>query len=209
MTNSNLITHYLLQSKAIKLEPAKPFTWASGWKSPVYCDNRVTLSYPEIRKAITDAFVEKIKLYFPSVEVIVGVATGAIAQGVLVADELNLPFAYVRSAPKSHGMGNLIEGIVEFNQKVVVIEDLVSTGGSSLQAVEALRATGADVLGMLAIFTYEFQVAVNNFKANKCTLITLTNYNELIDMALKTNYIQPDHIELLTEWRLHPDSWMK
>src|SRR5208283_3111658 len=151
MSYTNLITQYLLQSKAIKLEPAKPFTWASGWKSPVYCDNRITLSYPEIRKAIRDAFVEKIKLFYPSVEAIVGVATGAIAQGVLVAEELNLPFAYVRSAPKSHGTGNLIEGIIETDQKVVIIEDLVSTGGSSLQAVESLRAAGAKVLGMLAI----------------------------------------------------------
>ena len=209
MSNSNLITNYLLQSKAIKLEPAKPFTWASGWKSPVYCDNRITLSYPEIRKAICDAFVEKIKHYFPSVEAIVGVATGAIAQGVLVADKLNLPFAYVRSAPKSHGMGNLIEGIVEPNQKVVVIEDLVSTGGSSLQAVEALRVAGTEVLGMVAVFTYEFQVAVDNFKASKCTLITLTNYNELIDLALKINYIQPDQVKLLTEWRQNPDTWQK
>ena len=142
-------------------------------------------------------------------EAIVGVATGAIAQGVLVADKLNLPFAYVRSAPKSHGMGNLIEGIVEPNQKVVVIEDLVSTGGSSLQAVEALRVAGTEVLGMVAVFTYEFQVAVDNFKASKCTLITLTNYNELIDLALKINYIQPDQVKLLTEWRQNPDTWQK
>ena len=207
MTHTNLITGYLLQSKAIKLEPAKPFTWASGWKSPIYCDNRITLSYPEIRTAIRDAFVTKIKTYFPAVEAIVGVATGAIAQGVLVAEELNLPFAYVRSAPKAHGMGNLIEGKVELNQKVVVIEDLVSTGGSSLQAVEALRSAGAIVLGMAAIFTYQFKIAVDNFKTSNCDLVTLTNYDELIDLALSTNYIQSEQVPVLKDWRLNPDTW--
>ncbi len=203
----NLIVQYLLQSKAIKLEPAKPFTWASGWKSPIYCDNRITLSFPEIRKAIKNAFVAKIKSIFPDVELIAGVATGAIAQGVLVAEELGLPFAYVRSTPKSHGTGNLIEGIVEPHQKVVVIEDLISTGGSSLQAVKALQEAGAIVLGMMAIFTYGFQVALDNFNSSKCPLYTLTNYNELIDLAVKNNYIQNEQVAFLTEWRLHPDTW--
>lgn len=207
MINSNLITGYLLQSKAIKLEPAKPFTWSSGWISPIYCDNRITLSFPEIRTAIRDAFSEKINTYFPAAEAIAGVATGAIAQGVLVAEKLDLPFAYVRSAPKSHGMGNLIEGVVKPGQKIVVVEDLVSTGGSSLQAVDALREAGAEVIGMVAVFTYQFQLAEDNFKKSNCKLITLTNYDELLDMALSTNYIKHDQMPLLKEWRLHPDTW--
>ena len=150
MSTSQLIAQYLLQSKAVKLEPLKPFTWASGWKSPIYCDNRITLSFPDIRTAIRDAFVELIKKQYPEVDVIAGVATGAIAQGALVAEAINLPFVYVRSAPKKHGMENLIEGIVKPGQKVVVVEDLISTGGSSLQAVEALRKAEANVLGNIS-----------------------------------------------------------
>ena len=207
MIQSNVITEYLLQSKAIKLEPTKPFTWASGWKSPIYCDNRIILSFPVIRKIITQAFLEKITTFFPSAGLIAGVATGAIAQGALVADALNLPFAYVRSAATQQGLGNVIEGIVTPGQKIVVIEDLVSTGGSSLQAVEALRETGADVLGMVAIFTYGFQLALDHFKAANCPLYTLTNYEIMIDLALKTNYIESDQVELLKAWRLHPDTW--
>jgi len=205
----NLIPQYLLQSKAIKLEPAKPFTWASGWKSPIYCDNRITLSFPAIRTTIRNSFAEKIKEYYPSVEVIAGVATGAIAQGALVAEVMNLPFAYVRSAPKKHGMENLIEGIVNPGQKVVVIEDLISTGGSSLQAVEALRKAGAEVLGMVAIFTYGFPVAEENFKASNCKLVTLTNYMELLNFALESNYIKKDELEVLQQWRHSPDTWMQ
>ena len=205
----NLIPRYLLQSKAIMLEPAKPFTWASGWKSPIYCDNRITLSFPEIRTAIRNSFVEKIKEYFPSIEVIAGVATGAIAQGALVAEAMKMPFAYVRSAPKKHGMENLIEGIVNPGQKVVVIEDLISTGGSSLQAVEALRKVGAEVLGMVAIFTYGFSIAEENFKAANCKLVTLTNYVELLNFALESNYIKKDELEVLQQWRKSPDTWMQ
>ena len=208
-TTINSIPQYLLQSKAIKLEPTKPFTWASGWKSPIYCDNRITLSFPDIRAAICDAFVEKIKKHYPDVEVIAGVATGAIAQGALVAAAMNLPFVYVRSAPKKHGMENLIEGIVKPGQKVVVVEDLISTGGSSLQAVEALRKADANVLGMVAIFTYGFATAENNFKAAACELVTLTDYMELLDLALQTGYIKADQIEVLKQWRQSPETWMQ
>lgn len=208
-TTINSIPQYLLQSKAIKLEPTKPFTWASGWKSPIYCDNRITLSFPDIRAAICDAFVEKIRKHYPGVEVIAGVATGAIAQGALVAAAMNLPFVYVRSAPKKHGMENLIEGIVHPGQKVVVVEDLISTGGSSLQAVEALRKAGADVLGMVAIFTYGFATAENNFKSAGCELVTLTNYMELLDLALQTGYIQADQVDVLKQWRQSPETWMQ
>jgi orotate phosphoribosyltransferase len=199
----------LLQSKAIKLEPTKPFTWASGWKSPIYCDNRITLSFPEIRNSIRNAFAEKIKQLYPNVEVIAGVATGAIAQGALVADVLNLPFIYVRSAPKKHGTENLIEGVVHAGQKVVVIEDLISTGGSSLQAVEALRSAGAEVLGMLAIFTYGFPVAEENFKNHQVTLDTLTDYLKLLYLALETGYIKIDQLDILQQWRRNPDKWMQ
>ena len=198
-----------MQSKAIKLEPAKPFTWASGWKSPIYCDNRITLSFPEVRTAIKNAFEEKIKQHYPQVEVIAGVATGAIAQGALVAEVMNLPFAYVRSAPKKHGMENLIEGVVKPGQKVVVVEDLISTGGSSLQAVDALRKAGADVLGMVAIFTYGFATAENNFKTADCKLITLTNYMELLDLALETGFIKVDQLDILKQWRQSPETWMQ
>lgn len=208
-TNENLIPKYLLQSKAIKLEPAKPFTWASGWKSPIYCDNRITLSFPAIRSAIRDAFAAKIKELYPEVELIAGVATGAIAQGALVADKLELPFAYVRSAPKKHGTENLIEGLVKPNQKVVVIEDLISTGGSSLQAVDALRKAGAEVLGMLAIFTYGFPLAKENFEKSNVTLHTLTNYMELLDMAVESGYIKADQLDILKQWRQNPDTWMQ
>ncbi len=203
------ISRLLLQTKAIKLEPEKPFTWASGWRSPIYCDNRITLSFPDIRTAIRDAFVENIKNHYPGVEVIAGVATGAIAQGALVAGAMNLPFVYVRSAPKKHGMGNLIEGLLKPGQKVVVVEDLVSTGSSSLQAVDALQKAGAEVLGMVAIFTYGFTVAEENFKASKCKLVTLTDYMELLDLALQSGYIKADQLEVLKQWRQCPDTWMQ
>ena len=197
----------LLQSKAIKLEPAKPFTWASGWKSPIYCDNRITLSFPEIRSFIRDCFVETIRREFPEAEVIAGVATGAIAQAALVADAMNLPMVYVRSAPKNHGMENLIEGKILPGQKVVVVEDLISTGGSSLAAVEALRSAGCDVLGMTSIFTYGFPKAQESFRKAGCTLFPLTDYNELIDLALSSGYILPSQTEILKQWRLSPDTW--
>jgi orotate phosphoribosyltransferase len=200
---------FLLQSKAIKLEPAKPFTWASGWKSPIYCDNRITLSYPQIRSAIRDSLVALVKENFPDAAVIAGVATGAIAQGALVAQELNLPFAYVRSAPKKHGMENLIEGEVRPNQKVVVVEDLISTGNSSLMAVEALRKAGAEVLGMVAIFTYGFAVAEENFQNAGCKLVTITNYEHLLEVAVPEGYITSSQLGLLKEWRTNPSGWMQ
>lgn len=206
---SKTIPKYLLQSKAIKLEPAKPFTWASGWKSPIYCDNRITLSYPEVRNAIRDAFVDLIKTKFPEVEVIAGVATGAIAQGALVAQELNLPFVYVRSSPKSHGMENLIEGELKPGQKVVVVEDLISTGGSSLQAVEALRKANANVLGMVAIFTYGFPTAEENFTKANCTLYTITNYELLLEAAIPEGYVTESQLDLLKQWRKDPSNWMR
>lgn len=198
---------HLLKIKAIKLEPAHPFTWASGWKSPIYCDNRKTLSYPEVRSYIRDQFAAVVREKYPQVEVIAGVATGAIAQGVLVAQELNLPFIYIRSSAKSHGLENLIEGEYKAGQKVVVIEDLISTGGSSLQAVEALRKAGCEVLGMAAIFTYGFQKATDNFKAAACELTTLSNYNAMIDLAVKTGYVQEADVEKLKEWRKSPETY--
>ena len=206
-TIAEKVASYLLDIKAIKLEPNQPFTWASGWKSPIYCDNRKTLSYPEVRSYIKEQFVALIREKYPQVEVIAGVATGAIAQGVLVAQELGLPFIYVRSSAKNHGLENLIEGEYRAGQKVVVIEDLVSTGGSSLQAVEALRNAGCDVLGMMAIFTYGFQKSVDNFQQAHCELTTLSYYNAMIELALKIGYVKPEHIEKLREWRLSPETY--
>jgi orotate phosphoribosyltransferase len=198
---------YLLQIKAIKLQPSNPFTWASGWKSPIYCDNRKTLSFPEVRSYIRDSFAAMIKDLYPQAEVIAGVATGAIAHGVLVADKLGLPFVYVRSGAKEHGLGNQIEGYYEKGQKVVVIEDLISTGGSSLCAVNALREAGCDVLGMVAIFTYEFKKAADAFSTEKCTLNTLSNYSTLVETAVKTGYIGQTEVETLKKWRLDPSTW--
>ncbi len=201
------VASYLLDIKAIKLEPNHPFTWASGWKSPIYCDNRKTLSYPEVRSYIKEQFAALVREKYPQVEVIAGVATGAIAQGVLVAQELNLPSIYIRSSAKSHGLENLIEGEYSAGQKVVVIEDLVSTGGSSLQAVEALRNAGCEVLGMAAIFTYGFQKAEENFKNAGCELTTLSNYSAMIDLAVKVGYVKPEQVEKLKEWRLSPETY--
>lgn len=177
------VAEFLLQIKAVKLQPDKPFQWASGWQSPIYCDNRVTLSYPKIRTFIRQQFVKVISEAFGKVEVIAGVATGGIAQGALVAQELGIPFVYVRSEAKGHGMGNLIEGRIESGQSVVLIEDLISTGKSSLAAAEALRAIGADVKGMAAIFTYGFDAAAEKFKAANVPLVTLTDYQQLIDQT--------------------------
>jgi orotate phosphoribosyltransferase len=198
---------YLLQIKAIKLQPSNPFTWASGWKSPIYCDNRKTLSFPEVRSYIRDSFAAMIKDLYPQAEVIAGVATGAIAHGALVADKLGLPFVYVRSGAKEHGLGNQIEGYYEKGQKVVVIEDLISTGGSSLCAVTALREAGCDVLGMVAIFTYEFKKAADAFSTEKCKLNTLSNYSTLVETAVKTGYIGQTEVETLKKWRLDPSTW--
>ena len=197
----------LLQSKAIILEPAKPFTWASGWQSPIYCDNRVTLSFPEVRDFIKEAFRTSIVKQFETPDLIAGVATGAIAQGALVADSMNLPFVYVRPSAKGHGRQNLIEGRLSPGQKVVVVEDLISTGGSSLKAVETLREAGAEVLGMVAIFSYGFELAADNFRKAGVTLHTLTNYHILVESALESGAIQQDQVEMLKQWREDPAQW--
>lgn len=201
------IAEYLLQIKAIKLQPSNPFTWASGWKSPIYCDNRKTLSFPEVRSFIRDSFSRVVSECYQEADLVAGVATGAIAHGVLVAEKLGLPFIYVRSEPKEHGLGNQIEGYYEKGQKVVVIEDLISTGGSSLGAVRALREAGCDVLGMAAIFTYEFSKSADGFKAAGCELQTLSNYSALISTAVETGYITNDDVETLKKWRLDPAGW--
>jgi len=201
------IARLLLQCNAIKLSPDKPFHWASGWLSPIYCDNRKTLAYPEIRNAIKYSFVELIKENFLSTEAVAGVATGAIPQGALVADMLGLPFMYVRSEAKSHGLENLIEGEVRTGQKVLVIEDLISTGGSSLKAVNALRQHGCEVIGMAAIFTYGLSDAEESFKAASCKLHTLTNYELLIKKALEQNYIKDTDMQSLIKWRENPKGW--
>lgn len=196
-----------MQIKAIKLNLQSPFTWASGWKSPIYCDNRKTLSYPVIRTYIRQQFVKMISEEFGTPELIAGVATGAIAQGALVAQEMGLPFAYVRSAPKGHGLENLIEGVAESGQSVVVIEDLISTGGSSIKAVEALRNAGCNVKGMAAIFSYEFPVTIQNFEAAKCSLVTLSGYSALLHQAAESNYINQEDLPLLAKWREAPEKW--
>lgn len=203
------IAEFLLQIKAITLQLDNPFTWASGWRSPIYCDNRKTLSYPEGRTFIKHQFAFAIKKAFQLPDVIVGVATGGIAQGALIAEEMELPFAYVRSAPKSHGLTNLIEGVVQKGQSVVVVEDLVSTGGSSLKAVEALREAGCEVKGMAAIFTYGLNQAEENFKKANCLLITLTNYEVLLKQALHSGYISEKDVASLKEWRMNPEKWGK
>jgi orotate phosphoribosyltransferase len=201
------IAEYLLQIKAIKLQPSNPFTWASGWKSPIYCDNRKTLSFPEVRSYIRDSFATLITELYPAAEMIAGVATGAISHGALAADKLRLPFIYVRSGAKEHGLGNQIEGYYQKGHKVVVIEDLISTGGSSLNAVRALREAGCEVLGMVAIFSYEFQKASDGFRAEGCKLDTLSGYSALIDTAVKTGYITDNEVETLKKWRTDPGNW--
>ena len=203
------IAGYLLQIKAIKLNPANPFTWASGWKSPIYCDNRKTLSFPEVRTYIRDRLTAAVRADFSGAEVIAGVATGAIAQGALTAQEMNLPFVYVRSSAKDHGLGNVVEGEVSPGMRVVVIEDLVSTGGSSLRAVNALREAGCEVMGMIAVFTYGFPAARKNFEKAGCTLHTLCDYEILVEHALETGYITSGQVETLKEWRNSPETWGK
>ncbi|MEG1540043.1 MAG: orotate phosphoribosyltransferase, partial [Muribaculaceae bacterium] len=196
-----------LNISAIKLQPNNPFVWASGWNSPIYTDNRKTLSYPEIRNFIKVELSSIILEHFGDAEAIAGVATGAIAQGAIVADALALPYVYVRSSPKDHGLENLIEGNLKPGQKVVVIEDLVSTGGSSLKAVEAIRNAGCEVIGMCAIFSYEFPVAVKKFREAGVPLFTLSNYNAMLEAALETDYIKESDIETLKEWRSEPSTW--
>jgi len=199
----------LLQINAIKLNLANPFTWASGWKSPIYCDNRKTLSYPEIRTQIKNFFVEAIRNKFADAEVIAGVATAGIPMGALIAQDMNLPYIYVRSSAKDHGLQNQIEGVLMPGKKVVVIEDLVSTGGSSLKAVEAIRNAEGTVLGMAAIFTYAFPHAEKSFLEANCPLVTLSDYPNLIETALELGTIEQSQIELLSQWRQQPDTWGK
>lgn len=203
------VTNRLLEINTIKIQPENPFTWASGWKAPIYCDNRKVLSYPETRTFICKQFSQKVKELYPQAEVIAGVATGAIAHGALVAEELGLPFVYIRSSPKGHGLENLIEGDLKADQKVVIIEDLVSTGMSSLKAAKAIRNYGADVLGMLAIFTYNFKKAAANFEAQNVKLDTLSNYNTLIELARQKNEITDKQLESLKLWREDPENWGK
>jgi orotate phosphoribosyltransferase len=205
--SAHKVAEFLLQIKAIKLQPDQPFIWASGWKSPIYCDNRKTLSYPQIRTYIRQQFVNVINDQFTKPDVIAGVATGGIAQGALVAQDLGLPFVYVRSEAKKHGLSNMVEGVVEKGQNVVVIEDLISTGGSSLKAVSALREMGCNVKGMVAIFTYGFDEATENLKKANCPLTTLCDYNTLIEVALKHKYISENDLDSLKEWRKSPFSW--
>ena len=206
-TLEKIYAEKLLRIKAIKLQPSNPFTWASGWKSPFYCDNRKTLSYTDLRNFIKIEFARVVQERFGQVDAIAGVATGAIAMGALVADLLNLPFVYVRSTPKDHGLENLIEGDLRPGMKVVVVEDLISTGGSSLKAVEAIRKNGCEVVGMVASYTYGFDVAKKAFDEADVKLITLTNYEAVVAEALNTGYIQSSDVELLHSWRKDPANW--
>ena len=203
------IADYLLQIKAVKLNPTDPFIWSSGLHSPIYCDNRKTLSFPSIRTAIRQTFSEQIKSEYETVDVIAGVATGGIAIGALVAEEMGLPFIYVRSSAKGHGLQNMIEGEYHSGQRVVVIEDLISTGGSSLKAVEALREAKVNVLGLAAIFSYGFQLAKNNFETADCPYFTLSNYDLLIEQAVKENYVSDKDLESLKSWKDNPENWNK
>lgn len=201
------VAEFLLQIKAIKLQPGNPFTWASGWKSPIYCDNRITLSHPSIRTYIRQKLTELVQEEFGSVSVIAGVATAGIPQGVLVAQELGLPFIYVRSKAKEHGTGSLIEGEFSPGQRVVVVEDLISTGKSSLQAVNALRDAGCEVAGLVGIFNYGFDAAEENFKNAKCPFFTLSNYNALVNYAQEHNFVPENDLKLLRKWREDPQGW--
>lgn len=201
------VAELLLQINAIKLNSENPFTWASGWKSPIYCDNRIILSYPAVREQIAEIMAQQVKTLYGTPDIIAGVATGAIGIGLLVAEKLNLPFVYVRPEPKKHGRQNQIEGKIEPNQKVVVIEDLISTGMSSLNAVDALKDNQLEVQGMIAIFSYGFEKAVQNFSAKKVTLHTLSNYDFLLEKATEIKYISENEIDTLKSWRVNPENW--
>lgn len=204
---SRQIAAHLLNIEAIRLRPDQHFKWSSGWNSPIYCDNRLSLSYPEVRTYIKNALADAIRVAFPAAELIAGVATAGIAQGALVADVLHMPYAYVRPEPKKHGMGNQIEGRILPGQKVVVLEDLISTGGSSLKVVDVLREAGAEVLGMAAIFTYGFALADENFSQKGVELMCLSNYDSLLQEALKLDYVTEVQLETLAQWRKDPGSW--
>lgn len=203
------VAQHLLDIEAVRLNPQKPFVWASGWLSPIYCDNRKILSVPSVRQYVCQALCDLIVTNYPSVDVIAGIATGAIAMGALIADRLNKPFIYVRPKPKDHGTGAQIEGSFEPHANVVVVEDLISTGQSGLLSVDCLRKAGANVLGMVAIFSYNFSIARRAFENANCELYTLTNYDALIDEAIKRGYISSDHMETLKSWRLMPNTWGK
>ncbi|MCR4959101.1 MAG: orotate phosphoribosyltransferase [Prevotella sp.] len=207
MEIKKIFAQKLLDVKAVKLQPTEPFTWASGWKSPIYTDNRKTLSFPRLRSFVKLELCHLIQEHFPEAEAVAGVATGAIAQGALVADELGLPYAYVRPKPKDHGMGNQVEGELPKGAKVVVVEDLISTGGSSLKAVEALRQYGVEVIGMVASFTYGFPVAEEAFRQAGVTLYTLSDYDHIVSEAAKTGYIKDEQQPVLAEWRKNPAEW--
>ena len=207
LSTAKKVAEYLLQIKAIKLEPENPFTWASGWQSPIYCDNRITLSFPEIRTFLSQAMANEIKIKYPQTKAIAGVATGAIGIGMMVAEALDLPFMYVRPQPKKHGRQNQIEGQYDVDAPTVVVEDLISTGKSSLQAVEALRKAKINVLGMIALFSYEFDVAKNNMMDAEVELSTLSGYNTLIETAIKAGYIEIDQEKVLKQWRKAPALW--
>lgn len=201
------VASMLLEVKAVRLNPDRPFKWASGWNSPIYCDNRITLSYPKVRSAIKNGLASAVQAYFADVDIIAGVATAGIAQGALVADWLELPFCYVRPEPKKHGMGNQIEGHIKAGQKVVLVEDLVSTGGSSLKAVDALREAGANVLGMVSIFTYGFEISKSNFAEKNLKFYSLSDYDTLIGEAVKQKYVSESQLITLHEWRNNPAEW--
>jgi len=209
MDTKNLLARKLMEIKAIKLQPNEPFTWASGWKSPIYTDNRKTLSFAPLRTFVKLELCHAVQKYFAEAEAVAGVTTGAIAQGALVADQLGLPFSYVRPKPKDHGMGNQIEGEIEKGAKVVVVEDLISTGGSSLKAVQALREYGVEVIGMVASFTYGFPVAEEAFREAGVKLVTLTDYEHVVEEAAKTGYIKEEEKAVLAEWRKAPEQWRK
>ncbi|MBQ9656780.1 MAG: orotate phosphoribosyltransferase [Prevotella sp.] len=206
-TIKHLFAQKLMDIQAIKLQPSEPFTWASGWKSPIYTDNRKTLGYPQVRSFVKLELCHLIQEQFPETEAVAGVATGAIAQGALVAEELGLPYAYVRPKPKDHGMGNQVEGELKKGAKVIVVEDLISTGGSSLKAVAALRAYGVEVIGMVASFTYGFPVAEEAFREAGVRLVTLSDYQAVVEQAAQTGYIKDDEKAVLAEWRKDPSTW--
>lgn len=202
-----IVAKQLLEIKAVKLNPENPFTWASGWKSPIYCDNRKILSYPAARKVVYEAFVDTIKKHFKDVDVIAGVATGAIAYGMMVAEVMDKPFVYVRPKPKDHGTGAQVEGDLPQGARVVVVEDLISTGGSSLSAVDALQKEGAMVLGMVAIFTYNFIKSRRAFEYANVELYTLSHYEALLEEAVAENYVKAEDLDILKEWRINPETW--
>ena len=203
------VAEFLLQIKAIKLNPSEPFTWTSGWRSPIYCDNRVALAYPAIRTYIRQELAKAAEEHFGKADVVAGVATAGIPQGALVAQQLDLPFAYVRAEAKKHGMGNQIEGEIKKGQKVLVVEDLVSTAKSSVAAIQALKAHGAEIVGIISIFTYGFEVAEKAFEAEKCKFVSLCNYENLLEKAVELNFVDKSTLPVLESWNKSPDTWGK